>query len=176
MSAANTKAIEEFTIPTLNRLIEAISRGQAKTAKDIGNAIMCALWISMNGGGAGGANALIKCLRKSTKLTAIVDILEAKGNLGYLASGKNFAAFDAGKVWPKDKAGVEELRKECMAWEDFKAPAKVEPLDVAEKLEALVSSVAKAQKSGREVLNQALIADVSALIAAFHNKIAQAKV
>lgn len=158
----------EFSVSEFNKLIETISRGQAKTARDIGRAILCAVYLSIHEKDAGAANALVKCLRKSTKATAIVDTLEAYGNLAYLQSGKNFAHFDAGKVWPTSKEGLDALRAKCADWESFRKEKPVEELDVMEKLESLISAVAKAQKSGRGVVHAELVSDIAKLVAKVH--------
>lgn len=160
----------EYTIKSLNELITAITKGQAKTSRDIGKAIMVAVYLSIVEKDAGGATALVKCLRKSTKMQKVVDTLEAYGNLGYKNSDKTFGHFEvSGRTWPETKEGIEELRTKCMAWEDFAVEREVTALDVAEKVEAIITAVAKAQKGKREVLHAEMVAKLTEMVTAARN-------
>lgn len=146
MTQAQTPSIE-FTLEQFNAVIQSIATAQARATKQIGVALLGALYFANVKQDAGAANALVKCLRKSTKQTGIVALLEKHGKLAYIKADKKFAFFDA-KTPEWNAESVKALRVVCASWEDFKPEAaKVEEFDL---FTALQNQIKKAEKLAGE--------------------------
>ena len=158
-----------FTIEMVNSAVEAITKSQAKAHLEIGKVILMSVYFINEKGDAGAANALIKCLRKSTKLDAIIALIEAKSNVGYISGSFKMVKLENPNVWPTDAEDMKALRAECRDWESYRKPAKVEAFDVEEKLAAIISGVSKAHKGNREVLHAELVQGITMLLAKFHS-------
>lgn len=158
----------EFTIEDLNKAITAITRAQAKASKEIGKCLLMSLYFSIVKADAGAANALINCLRKSTKQQAIVDLLEEHGNLAYTKVGKKpgFEFFDAKREWTPEV--VEDLRNICSDWESYKAPKEEQEVDVAAAVERIVKRAESAKKNQKSVKGEALLAKLTSLLAKYN--------
>lgn len=173
---SNAPAAVEFTLEQFNAAIEALSRGQARVAKAVGQAILMALYFANAKGDPGAANALIGCLRKSTKKDGIIALLETHGNLCYAKIGKKdpgFMAYDNKQAWTPD--AVKVLRGVCAGWEDFK-PVSSGPdsIDVIDKVTKLVKSVKDALKDQKTVKHAELIDAVNAALATYTAALADA--
>lgn len=157
-----------FDIEQVNKAIASIARAQAKATKEIGNCLLMALFFANKNKDAGVANALVNCLRTSTKQAGIIALLETHGNLAYTKIGKKagFEYFDAGCEW--DAEHVKDLREICSAWETFK-PAKEETaLDVAKAVESLIKRADSAKKNNKEVVGAALLEGMQKLLAKYN--------
>lgn len=160
MEINKTTIIEQF-----NTTIGEIARAQSRATKGIQKALVMCVYASIELKDAGMTEALLKCLRKSTKQQAIKDFIEYYGNVAMTAKGAQY--FDAHKEWT-DEYKVEVI-KASMSWEDFKTtPAAPDALDLEAKLASLVKQVATAQKNHREVKHAELILKVQSLLAEFH--------
>lgn len=158
-----------FTIEEFNKSIAAISKAQAKAAKEIGSCILMALYFANSKEkDAGAANALIACVRESTKKTGIIALLEEFGNLAYTKIGKKpgFQYFDAHNEWNHEC--VKELRDICSTWETFKPAKEDTALDVAKSIEALIKRADSAKKNNKEVVGAALLEGMSKLLAKYN--------
>lgn len=157
-----------FTIEEFNKSIASITRAQARASKEIGGAILMALYFANEQKDAGAANALVNCLRTSTKQAGIIALLEEFGNLAYTKIGKKagFEWFDAHHEWNPEN--VKDLREVCAGWESYK-PAKEETaLDVAKAVESLLKRADSAKKNNKEVVGAALLEGMSKLLAKYH--------
>jgi hypothetical protein len=162
----------EITLEMFNKTIEAIAKAQARATKEIGKALLMALYFANAKKDAGAANSLIRCLRKSTKQQGIVALLEAYGNLAYMTQGKKvpeFAYFDAGCEWTPES--VKDLRVVCDSWEDFK-PAKVEDdkYDLIAAVERAMQKAESAKKNAKTVNGEALLTQLAQLLASYNAK------
>lgn len=166
MNAKTNTAAVEFTAADFDKIIAAIVKGQAKTAKDIGKALLGALYFA-NGApkkSADAANALVGALRKSTKQTGIIDLLQAMGNLAW-TKDRRFEWFEAGNTWTPEE--VKLCREVCEDWESWKpAPAKKD-VDVLVMVDAISKKVASAKKNHCEVAHEALLALLTDAVAKY---------
>lgn len=160
-----------ITIEAFNKAIANIARAQARATREIGSACLMALYFANVEKDAGAANALVNCLRTSTKQSGIIALLETHGNLAHTKIGKKagFEWFDAhhdGATW-KDTVG--ELREICAAWETFKPVKKDEDvLDVIESLERLLKKADSAIINKKAVKGAALVSTLHKLVATFN--------
>lgn len=155
---------KDTIIEQFNTVIGEIARAQARATKGISKALVMCVYASIVLKDAGMTNALLKCLRKSTKQSAIKDFIEFYGNIAMTIKEAQY--FDAHKEWtPEYKL---EVVKASLSWEDFKVDSVPEALDVEAKLAGIVKAVASAQKSHREVKHAELVVKVQALLAEFH--------
>jgi hypothetical protein len=86
---------------------------------------------------AGMTEALLKCLRKSTKQQAIKDFIEYYGNVAMTTKGAQY--FDAKREWT-DAFKVEVI-KASLNWEDFKVAAALDGTSGDDSLDPLLSVV-----------------------------------
>jgi hypothetical protein len=165
----------EFTIEQLNETIAQISRSQAAANKGIGKALLMCLYFANVKSDAGAANALVNCLRKSTKQQGIVALLEDLGNLAFMKSAKKptFEFFDAGHNAESFAACVKEARELCADWESYKpTPVKLDVLDIIAALESLQKKVKKAQADHVELVGAEALDAINLIVATFNaNKI-----
>ena len=138
-----------FTVEMINRAVDAMVKAQANMVKSVAQVIVMALWSANVGNSADVANTLIRNLRKGVRKQAVIDLLEANGNLAY-ASG-SFVHFAAPKHgWTEDE--VKAYKLAAVNWETFK---KVTPeakmVDAIEALDELVSKLEK--KDDKKELN-----------------------
>jgi hypothetical protein len=159
MELTKDTVIEQFNVT-----IAEIARAQARATKGISKALVMCVYASVVMQDAGMTNALLKCLRKSTKQSAIKDFIEYYGNIAMTIKEAQY--FDAKREWT-DEYKLEVI-KAAMSWEDFKVQPVSEALDVEAKLASIVKQVASAQKSNREVKHAELVVKVQALLAEFH--------
>lgn len=158
-----------FTIEEFNKSIASIAKAQARAAKEIGGAILMALYFANAQKDAGAATALVNCLRTSTKQSGIIALLEEFGNLAFTKIGKKpgFQWFDAGQEWNPE--AVKDLRDICADWESYK-PAKEETaLDVAKAVESLIKRADSAKKNQKEVVGAALLEGMALLLAKYNS-------
>lgn len=155
---------KDSVVADFNTVIGEIARAQARATKGIGKALVMCVYASIVLKDAGMTEALIKCLRKSTKQSAIKDFIEHYGNVAMTAKGAQY--FDAKKVW-SDEYKLEVI-KASLSWEDFKVKGAPEALDVEAKLSAIVSAVTTAKKTNREIKGEALVERIQTLIAEYH--------
>lgn len=159
MEINKSTIIEQF-----NTTIAEIARAQSRATKGIQKALVMCVYASIELKDAGMTEALLKCLRKSTKQNAIKDFIEFYGNVAMTTKGAQY--FDAKREWtPEYKL---EVVKASMSWEDFKVTSAPDAIDVEAKLASLVKQVATAQKNHREVKHAELVTKVQALLAEFH--------
>lgn len=154
--------------------IASIARAGASYTKNIGAALLGALYFSIAENDATPANELVGALRKSTKQKAVIDLLEENGNLAWTKIGKKpgFEYFDAQHVWmPED---VKELRKICANWEDYKAVKIEEDLDCQKAVDALIKRLDKAAEKKRLINDNGLRAKLAALVAEHNSAIIDA--
>lgn len=159
MEITKATIIEQF-----NTTIGEIARAQSRATKGIQKALVMCVYASIELKDAGMTEALLKCLRKSTKQQAIKDFIEYYGNVAMTTKGAQY--FDAKREWT-DAFKVEVI-KASLNWEDFKVAAAPDALDLEAKLASLVKQVATAQKNNREVKHAELILKVQSLLAEFH--------
>lgn len=159
MELSKTNIIGEF-----NTVIGEIARAQARATKGISKALVMCVYGSIELKDAGMTEALLKCLRKSTKQSAIKDFIEFYGNIAMTAKGAQY--FDAKREWTEDYK--KEVIKASITWEDFKVEAAPEALDVEAKLMAIVKQAATATKSHREIKHAELVAKISEMLAEYH--------
>ena len=157
-----------FTIEMVNSAVEAITKSQAKAHLEIGKVVLMAIYFATEKKDAGAANALIKCLRKSTKLDAIIALIEAKSNAGYISGSFKMVTLDNPKAWPTDAEGIKALRAECKDWESAKKPSQVLAFNLEEKLSEILLGMDRANKKSTEVLHGGLAAGIKALLGAYH--------
>lgn len=159
MEINKTNVIGEF-----NAVIGEIARAQARATKGIGKALVMCVYSSIELKDAGMTEALLKCLRKSTKQSAIKDFIEFYGNIAMTSKGAQY--FDAKREWTDDYK--KEVIKASLTWEDFKVASEPEALDVEAKLMAIVKAAATATKTNREVKNAELVGRITQMLADFH--------
>ena len=159
MELNQTNIIGEF-----NTVIGEIARAQARATKGISKALVMCVYGSIVLKDAGMTEALLKCLRKSTKQSAIKDFIEYYGNIAMTAKGAQY--FDANKVW-NDEYKTQVI-KASLSWEDFKVEQAPEALDVEAKLMAIIKQGATATKNHREVKHAELLDKISTLLAEYH--------
>lgn len=158
-----------FTIEEFNKSVASIARAQAKASKEIGSCILMALYFANSKEkDAGAANALVNCLRTSTKQAGIIALLEEFGNLAYTKIGKKagFQWFDADQEWNPEY--VKELREICAGWEAYKPAKEDTALDVAKAVESLLKRADSAKKNQKEVVGAALLEGMSKLLAKYN--------
>lgn len=155
---------KDTVIAQFNTIIGEIARAQARATKGISKALVMCVYASIELKDAGMTEALLKCLRKSTKQSAIKDFIEFYGNIAMTSKGA--VHFDARKEWTTEYKL--EVVKAAQSWEDFKVQAAPEAYDVEAKLESIVKQVASATKANREVKHAELVLKVQALLAEFH--------
>jgi hypothetical protein len=159
MELTNATIVAQF-----NTVIGEIARAQARATKGIGKALVMCVYASIEMKDAGMTTALLKCLRKSTKQTAIKAFIEHYGNICIPVKGDP-VHFDAKREW------TAEYKKEVMTaaqtWEDFRVEAEVQALDVVAKLEKLLKDVDSAVKNNREVEHAPLVAMLRNTLASY---------
>lgn len=155
---------KDSVVGEFNTIIGEIARAQARATKGIGKALVMCVYASIVLKDAGMTEALLKCLRKSTKQAAIKDFIEHYGNIAMTAKGAQH--FDARKVWT-DEYKLEVI-KASLTWEDFRVESAPEALDVEAKLESIVKAVTSAKKNNREIKGEALVERIQTLIAEYH--------
>lgn len=160
----------EFTIEQFNVSINAIVRAQARATKEIGSAILMALYFANAKSDAGAANALVNCLRKSTKQAGIIALLETHGNLAHLKNNKKetFAFFDAKKDWSVET--VKELRTICAGWESFRPEKEEQELDLMVSVERLLKKAEQAKKNHKDVKHGDLAEKLNALLSQYSSE------
>lgn len=160
----------KITVEEFNKAIANIARAQARATREIGSACLMALYFANVEKDAGAANALVNCLRTSTKQAGIIALLEMHGNLAYTKVGKKagFEWFDAHHSADTWKDTVSELRDICAGWETFK-PAKKEEdvLDLVESLNRLLKRADSALVNKKEIKGAALVGTLHQIVAAF---------
>lgn len=159
MEISKSTVVEQF-----NTVIGEIARAQARATKGISKALVMCVYASIEMQDAGMTEALIKCLRKSTKQSAIKDFIEFYGNVAMTSKGAQY--FDAKREWTAEYKV--EVFKAAQTWEDFKVQPKPEAYDVEAKLSSIITQVASAQKSNREVKHAELVSKVQTLLAEYH--------
>lgn len=159
MELTQNTIIEQF-----NTTIGEIARAQSRATKGIGKALVMCVYGSIVLKDAGMTEALLKCLRKSTKQTAIKDFIEHYGNVAMTSKGTQY--FDAGKAWTEEYKT--EVIKASISWEDFKVESAPEALDVESKLMAIIKQASSAQKNHREVKHAELLDKISTMLAEYH--------
>lgn len=159
MELTQTNVIEQF-----NTAIGEIARAQARATKGIGKALVMCVYGSIVLKDAGMTEALLKCLRKSTKQTAIKDFIEHYGNIAFTSKGVQH--FDAKREWTEEYK--KEVIKASLTWEDFKTETAAEALDVEAKLMSIIKAGATATKNNREIKHQALLTKISEMLAEYH--------
>lgn len=155
--------------------IASITRSGATYTKNIGSALLGALYFSIVESDPAPANELVHALRKSTKQQAIISLLEENGNLAWCKVSRQkpgFEFYDAQHVWmPED---VKELRKVCAQWEDYKAVKVPEDTDCQKAVDALVKRLAKAAEDKRLINDHGLLSKIKALVAEHNSAIVDA--
>jgi hypothetical protein len=162
---------QSTVIAQFNTVIGEIARAQARATKGIGKALVMCVYASIEMKDAGMTIGLLKCLRKSTKQTAIKAFIEHYGNICFPAKGEP-VYFDAKKEWTAEFK--KEVMKAAESWEDFKVEQAVEALDVVAKLEKLLKDVATAEKNGRTVINADLTTFINDALARYTSEITTA--
>jgi hypothetical protein len=155
-----------FTLEQFNTIIANIARAQARATTEIGKALLAALYFANVNKDAGAANALVKCLRKSTKQQAILDLLEKHGKLAWIKADKKFEFFDA-KTPDWNAETVKTLREVCNNWESFKLEkAAVEEFDLMEAIRKQLDRAESYSKKGVKVSHAELAEKIAALLGA----------
>lgn len=151
-------------IGEFNTVIGEIARAQARATKGIGKALVMCVYGSIVLKDAGMTEALLKCLRKSTKQQGIKAFIEHYGNVAFTSKGVQH--FDAKREWTAEYKT--EVIKASLAWEEFKPETAPEAVDVEAKLEAILRAVASANKNGREVKHAQLVERITDALAQYH--------
>lgn len=161
----------EFSREAFAATLKQITTAGQRYTTGIGKALLSVLYFNIVEGDVGPANELITALRKSTKRTGIVALLEEHGNMAFTAtnpSGKDykepkFQLFDAMQTWmPED---VKELRAVCDNWEAYKPAPKDKGLDLLESLNKLIKSAEKRVENKQGVENVAMLALIKGIVA-----------
>lgn len=143
----------EFTREQFSATIATIAKTGAAYSRNIGRAILGALYFSIVESDPKPANELVGALRKSTKQQAVIDLLEENGNLAWTKQGKktpSFEYFDAMQTWmPED---VKELRTVCENWEDYKKTAVAKDYDAIKAVEQIIKNIESKEKKGQKIL------------------------
>ena len=158
-----------FTLADFNKEIESLVRSQARSAKAVGGLLLKALYFSIVEKDAGAANALINGLRKSTKQSGIIALLQEYGNLAWMKSAKKpqFEFFEADNEWTTDY--VAGMREVCADWESFKPAAeKATEFDIIAALEALQKKVIAAKGKNLNIKGEPAMEAINLLVAKYH--------
>jgi hypothetical protein len=143
-----------FTIEQINRAVEAMVKAQDRAVKAVAQVIVMALWAANVNKDPAVANTLIANMRKGLKKQAVVDLLQACGNLAYVSG--TFQFFDAKRGWSAEEVKV--CKAAAAAWETFKAKApEVKEVDAVAELETLLEKLTKKAKDGKLQNGQALV-------------------
>lgn len=183
---SNVKAeVAGFTVVEINKAIEALDRAQRNATSSIAKVLVMAVYCSIVGVDAptpngkndaeiakakvAVANTLMKFLRKSIKRDAIVGFLEHYGQLAFVGQTfVHFTANEASKALKWTSEYVETVKLAAQDWESFRKPTIEAELDVETAVQAIITKVAKAQKSNKSVKNAKLVVELQAALAKFH--------
>lgn len=153
-----------FTIAQINTAIELMVKTQDKMSKAVAQVIVMALWGANSEKSPDVANTLVKNIRKGIRKQAVIDLLQAHGNLAYVSG--TFVTFEAAKGWTDEE--VEVYKAAAINWETFKKPVVADKeVDALEAIEALIATLTKKDEA-KHLVNAGVLTELRA----FYGKVA----
>lgn len=161
-------AIPAFTLAEINKAVDAMAKTQARSAQAIERVLVMAVYASIvgiEGDHVAVATMVTKNLRKSTKASAVINFLEAYGQLAYIKGEWQHFALGSQKDLAWTREYVAEVQKAAAGWETYKPEPEDLGFDVEAKIRKIIADAAKRQKAGKPVEHAELLGKLPEVLA-----------